>query len=92
MRPVVWSDEAIRDVDAIRAYLNAEAGPRVTERMVRRIKAAADSLDALPERGRRGALGTRRLVHVRPFVIRYRVLPDEVRIIAVRHGAMRPVD
>jgi plasmid stabilization system protein ParE len=54
-----------------------------------RLLAAGESLSRFPERGR--PIGLRReLVIVRPYVIRYRVLPDRVEILTIRHGAQAP--
>ena len=56
-------------------------------RLVRRLRDAAESLRDYPHRGR-PAGGTRRdLIVVPPYIIRYRLLGDEVTILTVWHGA-----
>lgn len=51
---------------------------------------AAESLVEFPDRGRLLRAGIRELVAVPPYVIRYAVTEDEVRIIKIRHSAQRP--
>lgn len=51
----------------------------------------AESLATFPERGRPIGRGRREIVVVRPYVIRYVVVADEVRILSIRHGARRPL-
>jgi plasmid stabilization system protein ParE len=87
-RPVLWTARALDDLDLIHAQIAAER-PMVAERMKRRLVEAADMLESFPEVGR--AQGdTRILVTVRPYVMRYRVNPEAVVILGVRHGARRP--
>jgi toxin ParE1/3/4 len=53
--------------------------------------AAGDSLAAFPNRGRIVPRTTlREWTIVYPYIIRYRVAADHVRILRVRHGARRP--
>jgi len=60
-------------------------------RLAERLSAAGDSLSFFPDRGRpvRGT-GLRELTVVYPYIIRYRITADHVRILRVRHGARRP--
>ena len=51
---------------------------------------AANALVAFPDRGRPILPGVRELTTVRPYIICYVVLPDEVRIAFIRHSARRP--
>jgi toxin ParE1/3/4 len=55
--------------------------------------AAGDSLEHFPYRGR-VVSGTpmRELVTSYPYIIRYRVVRDQVRILRVRHTARRPTN
>ncbi|HEV7995160.1 MAG TPA: type II toxin-antitoxin system RelE/ParE family toxin [Stellaceae bacterium] len=59
--------------------------------MAERIIKAGNSLSTFPYRGRQVS-GTQLRVStiVRPYIIRYRVDPDRVVILRVRHGARRP--
>ncbi len=59
--------------------------------MARALLAAGDSLASFPDRGRPVAgTGLREWTLVYPYIIRYRVAADHVRILRVRHGARRP--
>jgi toxin ParE1/3/4 len=58
--------------------------------MAARLMAATQRLDELAERGRRLGAGRRELVIVRPYLIRYRLEPDTVYILQIRHGARQP--
>ena len=89
MRRLIWSTDAIDDLRAIRAYIaetNRPAASRVGTALVK----AANGLVAFPDRGRPVRSGIRELTTVPPYVIRYVVLPDEVRIVFIRHAARRP--
>ena len=87
---VIWSPAALREIAQIYAYL-AQFNPRAAETIARALLAAGDSLAAFPDRGR-PVLGTmlREWTIVYPYIIRYRVTVDHVRILRVRHGARRP--
>ena len=90
MRRVVWSEEAKDDLVEIRKYVEAfsvAAGRRLAIKLV----ALAESLDDSPERGRVVRAGVRELTTIRPYVVRYVILADEVRILTVRHSARRPL-
>ena len=50
----------------------------------------AETLATFPERGRPIGRGRREILVVKPYVIRYVVVAEEVRILSVRHGATRP--
>jgi plasmid stabilization system protein ParE len=90
MRRVIWTDPAIADLDGIRTYVG-QFSPLAAQRLAARLIGAANSLVDFPNRGRIALLGTRELVFVRPYLIRYRVEdPDLVFVLRVRHGAMRP--
>jgi toxin ParE1/3/4 len=89
MRRVVWSPTAIRDLEKIRAYV-ARFSPVAAARMTSDLHAAGETLAAHADRGRAVPGGKRELVTLRPYLIRYRVTTDEVRIIRIRHAARRP--
>ncbi|HXC12914.1 MAG TPA: type II toxin-antitoxin system RelE/ParE family toxin [Stellaceae bacterium] len=69
----------------------AQFNPRAAADMVREILAAGDSLESFPYRGR-AVPGTqlRETALAYPYIIRYRIAADHVRILRVRHGARRP--
>jgi len=86
---VDWSKRALQQLQAIRAHI-AEDNPFAARRIFLKIVAATDSLAFLPNRGRLIGRGRRELTHVRPYLIRYRVQADIVKILQVRHAARRP--
>lgn len=52
MTQIIWSPQALRDIQAIRAYI-AKDSPRVAELVVGRIVKAVERLKAFPESGRK---------------------------------------
>lgn len=88
---VVWAEAARNDVERIAAYLEM-FNPGAAIRISAGLAAAAEALAENPDRGRPGPRGSRELVTVRPYIIRYRVNAGArtVRILRVRHGARRP--
>jgi addiction module RelE/StbE family toxin len=83
---VLYSDTALQNLEAIRAYI-AQDSVSEAGRMVGRLLTACRSLADLPDRGRAGRRSTRELTVVRPYVIVYRVTPDAIRIERVIHSA-----
>ena len=87
---VIWAPAALREIEHIYRYI-AQFNPRAAEDMAMEILAAGDSLENFPYRGRavRGTqLRESTLAH--PYIIRYRIAGDHVRVLRVRHGARRP--
>jgi plasmid stabilization system protein ParE len=88
MRSLVWRARALADLEAIHAWLTTleNADP---DRAVLRIRAAADSLARLGDIGRPSRVEGLRELSVRnaPYVIAYRMDPDEIDILAVYHTA-----
>lgn len=89
MRRIVWSNEAREHLIAIEVYV-AQFSISAARRLALGMVDLTDSLSTMPDRGRLIRPGVRELTSIRPYVIRYSVLPDEVRIIFVRHSARRP--
>ncbi|WP_168044862.1 type II toxin-antitoxin system RelE/ParE family toxin [Brevundimonas alba] len=89
MRRLIWSTDAIDDLRAIRSYI-AETNPLAASRVAARLVDTANALGAFPDRGRPVRSGLRELTSAPPYIIRYVVLPDEVRIAFIRHAARRP--
>ena len=77
------------DVEGIRRYIG-NFNPHAARDMAERIIETGNSLSVFPYRGRQ-VPGTRLRVtaFARPYIIRYRVDPDRVVILRVRHGARR---
>ena len=89
MAQVVWTDRALADVEAIYQWISHDR-PLAARRMAERLLAAGDRLQTNALRGRAITRGRRELVFVRPYLIRYRIEPDRVLILEVRHGARAP--
>ncbi len=87
---VIWSPAALREIEHIYRYI-AQFNPRAAQNMVMEILAAGDSLETFPYRGR-AVPGTqlRETTLARPYIIRFRIAADHVRILRVRHSARRP--
>lgn len=90
MREVVWLDKALADLRAIGAYIAQDNAP-AAYRVMRRIKAAADTLADNPEMGRPGRVdGTRELViSDLPYILPYQITDEVIRILAVMHTSRK---
>jgi toxin ParE1/3/4 len=86
MARIVWTREALGNLDLIRAYIH-QFDPGAARNLAGRLIEASASLRDFPERGRSVTGGKRELVSVRPYVIRYRVEGDSVYILRIRHAA-----
>ncbi len=79
---------AIVEIDQIAAYVRV-FDPKAAKGLADQLFALGDSLADFPNRGRVASNGARELLTVRPYILRYRVIGDEVVILRVRHGARR---
>ena len=86
MYKIVWTDEAIAQLEGIGAYIAIE-DPSAAADLAERLIAVADSLAAFPHRGRLGEENSREMTTVWPYILRYRVDGDTVLILRIRHGA-----
>jgi plasmid stabilization system protein ParE len=86
MRRIVWTDEAVTNLDAIVIYVGA-FNPAAAQNLARRIIELADSLAEFSERGRIAGDGCREMTIVRPYILRYRAIADRVYILRIRHSA-----
>lgn len=91
---VLWTDEALRDLDEIVDYVLVHY-PQVASAVDRRIRAAITRIARWPNSARRSS----RRPEVRvvplgryPYKIFYRVTPDAVEILHVHHSARQPWD
>ena len=89
MRRIVWTDQAVENLETIVTYI-AAFNELAAMRLAQRLLGLADSLSEFPHRGRDAGHGRREMTIVPPYILRYRVDGDEVRILRLRHGAMRP--
>ena len=86
LRRIVWTAEAVDNLDAIADYIEA-FHPPAAARMAARLIALADSLAEFPDRGRDAGNGRREMTIVAPYVLRYRVEEERVIILRIRHSA-----
>lgn len=86
---VVWTQRAVADLQAIRAYIE-QFSPLAAQRIALRLLNAGNALDEQPSRGRPVSAGRRELATIAPYLIRYRVKGETVEILAIRHGARKP--
>lgn len=86
MIPVVWTEPALTDLRKIR-YIS-EFNPCAAQDMANCIVEVANGLSSFPYRGR-AVPGSklREITIAHPYIIRYRVEPERVIILRVRHGA-----
>lgn len=87
---VNWTEPALHDVAAIEAYV-ARFNPYAATDLVRALIEAADGLQSFPHRGRSAGMNRRELTVIWPYVIRYRIAPDAVYILRIRHGRQKPL-
>lgn len=90
MNKVIWSSPALGHLRSIRAYIE-QFNPRAAQELAAALVEAGNNLEHFPHRGR-PVPGTdkRELVTVYPYIIRYRIVGNTVRILRVRHTARRP--
>lgn len=85
MTRILWSPQALSDLESIRDYI-AHDSPRYAELVMRRLVSAVDRLEAFPESGRvvpeRNADDLREII-VRPYRIVYRLRPGVAEIVTV---------
>ena len=89
---IVWTDEAVDDLEEILAYYYAEAGPRTAEAVERRIVEQVEGLPPFPERIRKSERipGARELVINRlPDIAFVKRLPDRILVLDVVHTARK---
>ncbi len=85
-----WTKPALRDLEEIGDFIARDNAMAATN-TVASILDQAEALVTHPHLGRAGRIaGTRELVVAQtPFVVPYRVVGDDVQILAVFHGARR---
>ena len=89
MTSVVWSPQAIRDVESIRAFI-AQDSTSYAELVARRIVAAVERLHSFPESGRivpeRQDPAIREVI-VTPYRIVYRLRSEVAEVVTVFRGS-----
>ena len=85
---ILWTDEALDDLEEILAYYYLEASPRTAAAVERRIIAEVEALPPYPERIRESdrVPGTRELVvNKLPYNVFLQVTGDEIVVLNVLH-------
>ena len=85
---ILWTDEALDDLEEILAYYYLEASPKVAEAVERRIVGEIESLPPFPERVRESdrVPGARELVvNKLPYVVFIQLSDDAVVVLNVVH-------
>lgn len=89
---IVWTDDALDDIEAILTHYFHEAGPRTAQAVEHRIVGQIESLLLFPERIRKsGRVPDARelVINKLPFIAFVRVLPDMVIVLNVVHTARK---
>ena len=89
---IVWTEEALDDLEEILAYYHREAGPQTAGAVERRIVSSVEKLPPYPERVRESERisGARELsVRGLPYIAFIRLLPAEIVVLNVVHTARR---
>ena len=91
---VVWTDDALRDLEEITAYVLVHY-PQIAPALERRIRDVTVWIGGWPESAPRSAHrpGVRTVPLGRyPYRLFYRVVGDAVQILHIHHAARRPWD
>ena len=89
---VVWSPVAVGQLRAIRFYIE-QFNPRAAGEVAAHLIAVGNGLEQFPQRGR-PVPGTdlREVVTDYPYIIRYRIVGNTVRILRIRQTSRRPTN
>jgi plasmid stabilization system protein ParE len=82
---------AAKDLREILFWYTTASGPELAQRMKARIFAAIERAVAFPHSGTPTRKEGDRALVVAPYILRYRIHPDHIMILRVRHGARKPV-
>ena len=87
---VLWTPRAQSDLEGIGDHIERH-NPAAADRVVNHIIDSAERLAEHPQMGRAGrAPGTRELIVTKyPYIIPYRLMGDDVEIIAVMHASRK---
>ncbi len=88
---LVWSPQAIQDLDDLYAYISQDDPAAAKELAARIVSLIETRLPSMPHLGKPGRVdGTRELVVAgTPFIVPYRVEDREIRILRVYHASRR---
>ncbi len=85
---ILWTDEALEDLEEILAYYYLEASPRTAAAVERRIIGDIESLPPYPERIRASdrVPGSRELVVKKlPYIVFFKARGDEIVVLNIVH-------
>lgn len=84
---LIWSPTALRDLEAIRAYI-AEEHSAASVKIARSIRASIERLGDFPAAGRAGRVSETREWEIAgtAYIAVYTVMEDELRMISILHG------
>jgi toxin ParE1/3/4 len=87
---IVWRRAALNDLETTREFI-AQDNPEAATRVLDTIRTAIDRRARHPRLGRAGRVeGTRELIISNaPYIVAYRVVEDQVRILAIVHTSRR---
>jgi toxin ParE1/3/4 len=85
---IVWRRSVLNGFEALREFI-AQDNPRAAACVYAAMQAAVERLAAYPNLGRAGRVeGTRELIIAEaPYIIAYRVVEDQIRILPVLHAS-----
>jgi len=88
---ILWSPEAIEDLNALRAYIAQENPSAAREVVLRILRNIEQLLPDNPQMGRPGRVpNTRELIIPKtPFIVPYRVQRNVIQVLRIYHGARR---
>ncbi len=89
MTPLIWTRRAIEDVQSIKQFI-AQDSPHYADLVIQRLTASVERLPALPQSGRVVPEindPTVREVIQGSYRVVYRLVREEIHIIAVHHAA-----
>ncbi len=81
---IVWTEPARENLQAIRDYVK-QFSPYAPAKVAAEIIETGDALVNFPHRGRMVHRTMREVITSYPYIIRYRIVGDEVVILRVRH-------
>jgi plasmid stabilization system protein ParE len=84
-----WTARAWRQLREIGRYIAADAGDETAWRVVSRMVATVDLLEANPYLGRQAEYCGRRELVLGQYIVLYSVHRSGVKVVAVTHGAQR---
>jgi plasmid stabilization system protein ParE len=93
---IIWSDDALEQLEDIHFYILFESKSiRITDKVIETIFDSAEILKTSPEIYKLDEMkvnndGTFRVYFVYNFMVSYRIIPNYIQILRVRHTAQNP--